>query len=307
MTEFGGTAPYRLSSYYRLGGRVPDASLNAAIPTSGAIRVTQFHGSVNRPLVYVTLETNQTNYVFNPAKVPGYIAGLTDAVLVINSGVYVSASSTGNRALHIATGWAAGDTVSVINNGFIVGMGGAGGTGAGTTWGSSGVAGTAGSPGGPALLVSVPVSFTNNGTIGGGGGGGGGGGAGSVDASTDRTFSGGGGGGGRSGTTNSAGGSRGTASGVVYNYQGGAGGAGTIDGPGGGGAGGYYTTGYNGGGGAGGSGGAWGAGGASGGGYWGAVNVFTSPATSGGSAGAAISGNSFITWVTTGTRLGAIT
>lgn len=47
QTEFGGTNPIDLSEYYRGGGLVPDSPLNAAIPTSGVISVSDFYGSAN--------------------------------------------------------------------------------------------------------------------------------------------------------------------------------------------------------------------------------------------------------------------
>ena len=45
QTEFGGTNPIGLSEYYRGGGLVPDTALNAGIPTSGVISVTDFYGA----------------------------------------------------------------------------------------------------------------------------------------------------------------------------------------------------------------------------------------------------------------------
>lgn len=47
QTEFGGTNPIDLSEYYRGGGLVPDSALNAAIPTSGVISVSDFYGAAN--------------------------------------------------------------------------------------------------------------------------------------------------------------------------------------------------------------------------------------------------------------------
>jgi len=47
QTEFGGTNPIDLSEYYRGGGLVPNTALNAGIPTSGVISVTDFYGSAN--------------------------------------------------------------------------------------------------------------------------------------------------------------------------------------------------------------------------------------------------------------------
>lgn len=43
--EFGGTAPHSLSEYYRGGGLVPDTPANALIPTSGAIKLSDFYGA----------------------------------------------------------------------------------------------------------------------------------------------------------------------------------------------------------------------------------------------------------------------
>jgi hypothetical protein len=47
QTEFGGTNPIDLSEYYRGGSLVPDTALNAGIPTSGVISVTDFYGATN--------------------------------------------------------------------------------------------------------------------------------------------------------------------------------------------------------------------------------------------------------------------
>lgn len=133
---------------------------------------------------------------------------------------------------------------------------------------------TAGSNGGPALRAQYAISIDAAGGVIGGGGGGGGG---------DEY---GGGGGGRSGRTNAAGGVGG-ASGTFS--SGGSGGGG------GGGAGGTTGPGNAGLGGGGGGGGGWGASGGNTGYY------------AGGTGGAAVVGNSYITWINTGTRYGAIT
>ena len=128
-------------------------------------------GGGGRTPVTITLAANQTNYVLNTAKVANYIPGQMDVTLVINSGVYVSSNSTGVHALDVDTSWNALDTVTIVNNGFIVGRGGNGGGGRNASGSSGGSNGTAG---GPALRVQRPTAIENNGTIGGGGGGGGG-------------------------------------------------------------------------------------------------------------------------------------
>ena len=185
------------------------------------------------------------------------------ATTTVNSGIVLSADSTGQYAFDTGVTFPAGTTLALINNGFVIGMGGAGGA-----------AYTAGSNGGPALRAQYAISIDAAGGVIGGGGGGGGG-----DES-------GGGGGGRSGRTNAAG-ADGGASGTFS--SGGSGGGG------GGGAGGTTGPGEAGSGGGGGGGGGWGASGGNTGYY------------AGGTGGAAVVGNSYITWINTGTRYGSIT
>ena len=265
-------------------------------------------GSAGRLQRTITISANQTNYVLNTAKVTGYLAGITDVVLTINSGIYVSSNSTAGYALDVDTSWTTGDTVTIVNNGFIVGRGGNGGSGRGglfqgssNTWDTS-TGGSAPTVGGPALRAQRAVSVNNAGTIGGGGGGGGGGGRGFtvVPYSGTTIRIGGGGGGGRSSTTNSSGGAGGTLTGFdnfggTYSGSAAAGGSGTSSAAG---SGGSTATGagvHNGG-----NGGGWGATGVAG------TNGNSTNGVAGAAAGAAVAGNSFITWVANGTRLGAI-
>jgi hypothetical protein len=267
----------------------------AGIP-SGAISLDNLHGKANQ--FAFTISSNQTNANLATLATTAGWNGTSKVVATIGSGVYISSNSTGTAALTVAS---LPNGAEIINNGYIVGMGGAGGNG--VTWNDSGIsAGTVGGNGGLALSVSSTLSMTNNGTIAGGGGGGGGG-----QGARDPILSaggtgGGGGGGGRSGTTNSAGGAAGG-----YGYRTitapGAGQAGTSSAAGNGGTRGasrYYTTVYSG---AGGTGGGWGASGVIGGSASGGAG---GTPTAGGSAGGAVTGNSNITWVATGTRLGSI-
>jgi hypothetical protein len=94
------------------------------------------------------------------AQIPGYVAGKTDVTFVVNSGVYVYSTNTANAGLTVAALNAA-DTVSIVNNGYIMGMGGVGG-GFNITPGA----------GGPAININRSVNITNNSYIAGGGGGG---------------------------------------------------------------------------------------------------------------------------------------
>ncbi|MBB5271545.1 hypothetical protein [Quisquiliibacterium transsilvanicum] len=306
-----------MSEYYRGGGLVP--TNNSNVPATGAISFGNFYGAANQ-FNYV-ISSNQTNLNLRNAALSAGWDGLAPLVVTINSGVYISSNSTGTPALTVSGSFPSG--VALVNNGFIVGMGGAGGAGNGLAYGyysdaysnyraadGTNFGGSNGSPGGPALSVSSPISITNNGTIGGGGGGGGGG-NGRFGTSSD--ISGSGGGGGRSGVAaNSAGapggGFNASSLNPPWQYAGNTGASGTSSG---GGAGGTGRSGYSNYqvGGAGGPGGSWGAAGGSGGnGYspvgYGGTNV--GPTRFGGSGGPAVQGNSNITWVATGTRLGAI-
>ena len=139
--------------------------------------------------------------------------------------------------------------------------------------GAGGAGYTAGSNGGPALRAQYAIGIDAAGGVIGGGGGGGGG-----------EFA--GGGGGRSGRTNAAGADDGASGTFSSGGSGGGfgGGAGGTTGPGGAGSGG-----------GGGGGGGWGASGGNTGSY------------AGGTGGAAVVGNSYITWINTGTRYGSIT
>ena len=144
------------------------------------------------------------------------------ATTTVNSGIVLSADSTGQYAFDTGVTFPAGTTLALINNGFVIGMGGAGGA-----------AYTAGSNGGPALRAQYAIG---------------------IDAA-----------------------------------------GGVIGGGGGGGAGGTTGPGEAGSGASGGGGGGWGASGGNTGSY------------AGGTGGAAVVGNSYITWINTGTRYGAIT
>lgn len=229
----------------------------------------------------------------------------------INAGVIIYSNSVGLPALTDGAGFPAGSVITIINYGTILGKGGAGGTsyGIGTTYTAG-----AGNVGGPALKINSAagiVSVNNVGTIGGGGGGGGAGGGKGFRTVAYQGFNGltlyGGGSGGGGIGLGSPGGYVFSPS-LAYTANGGAdiGSAGTLLLPGNGGS----TYGGGGGGGGGGMGAPGGAGGNA---SWfdGSLGpVGTTIYTyggAGGAGGAAVVGNANITWIATGTRLGAIT
>jgi len=251
-------------------------------------------------------------------------ASAGDIVIVtIKAGVLVSASTTSLYALTNPSTWAAGVIVRlVIEPGAIVaGRGGDGGRGGyAYTEGVEPVVyygdGEDGEKGGSALHAQYPLSIENNGSIFvGGGGGGGSAGIITFSAISWRSLSGSGGGGGWPfGAIGGAGKIDATDTATAdytdayghYMFVGNAGHAASLStfGAGGasrdinglivgaGGAGGDYDTGSQG----------------SGGNSWsGAFQVYNGIAGNGGDAGDyAVNGNSFITWVATGTRYGAI-
>jgi hypothetical protein len=319
VTEFGGTAPYSLKAYYRGGGRVPTNNTN--VPTSGAIGLKNFYNAVNRVTAVQTYSTNTTQTTLNVSTLSGYVAGITDVTVYVSSNVYVYSTDTATPALTIS-GATAGDTVTLVNNGFIMGKGGNGTE-------QQGFNSSNGTPGGPAMSLGYNINITNNSYIAGGGGGGGAGpfptnslsgggaGGGTGGGSIGPNYFGGAGGG--PGQVGAQGFGAGAAAANFPNYGGGAGGGRILPGtggsgsqfstkPGSGGAGGGGTGG-NARGGDGGSAGNAGADAASaggGGGGWGARGGNCQTGL-GGAGGKAINLNGFtVTYITAGTVYGAV-
>lgn len=270
----------------------------AGVP-SGQISMSNFYGKANQ--FAFTISTNQTNANLRTLAVNAGWNQASKVVATIGSGVYISSNGTGTAALTVNGSFPGG--VELVNNGFVVGMGGNGGNGGynpGVNPSVAALSGASGFSGGLALSVSVAITINNAGTIAGGGGGGGGGGGWYTTFGKGYTYAvGGGGGGGRS--SNAANSSGGVRVSTPWNTSA-TGGAGTVSAAGSG------TAGGNGSGGpfagSGGNGGNWGSSGS---------NGQTSPAGttrglggSGGAAGGAVTGNSNITWTATGTRLGPI-
>ena len=115
-----------------------------------------------------------------------YYPGYSDITLTINAGVTVDSEDAGTPALTV-NGLTSGDSLIIVNNGTILGRGGAGGapgwlktttvgTGKNTTTSTSVEPASPGGKGGTALSVTYVATLENNGVIRAGGGGGGGGG-----------------------------------------------------------------------------------------------------------------------------------
>ena len=311
-SEFSDTAPHSMSEFYRGGGKVPNSPTNTSIPTSGQIAVGNFYGAQNRVGLPLTISGNTQNYDLwsNVSGNPGYSAGSTDITLTINPGVFVGSTSTGSYALSIPGSFTSGDTVTVVNNGTVIGMAGNGGIGGGNPPWPENASG--GSNGGNAVYVNFATTITNNGTLAGGGGGGGGGGRGAgtkprppkQGGPTVVIYGGGGGGGGAGYNAGS-----GATGGQNTTANGAPGSSGSPTGGGGGGAGTTDNPSYGGPGGPGGSGGGQGANGNSGSpgnGGPGFAPDFIRGGAGGGTRGYYLVGNPYVTYPATGTRLGQV-
>lgn len=277
QTEFNDKNEISFSQLYLGKEIVPDTLPNQNVPRTGAISLSNFYGvsAFSRRTLTITIATNTNNFdVYSNVVATGsYSTGSTD-VIVVNNAI-VNSASTPTYAMLVPSSFSSGDTVQIINNSFIYGCGGAGGPG---TPG----AGSPGATGGLGIYVNRPVTIINNGTIAAGGGGGGGGGRGLQGPLKAGSLTIGGGGGGGAG-----GGTGGTPNGVPS--------PGPAPGPGGAGNGGSIIAA-----GPGGPGGALGAAGSPG----------TATPAAGAGAGAGtnnyITGNPFVTWAVTGTRLGGV-
>lgn len=241
--------------------------------SDGYGKSSQFSFSIASNVNNANLATLATNAGWN---------GSSELVATIEPNVYCNSTHYLAYGLIINGSFPGG--VTLINNGYIVGRGGAGGRGSTNTSASGGAGGTA-------LVIQSPVSIYNNGTIAGGGGGGGGGNSTYWQEKGSSAYAqGGGGGGGASGLTASLGAAYGPSQGGGNNTYGN-------------GALGQWTSGGYGRAGTGGRGGTRGAPGIAGVKNTGSLTVAGGPP---GAGGLATSGQSNVTWLATGTRIGGL-
>jgi hypothetical protein len=117
----------------------------------------------------LTVSANTQNFNLNTALVAAGWNGtdVVEATITVNAGIYVWSDSTSSAGMSITT-LPANSTVSLINNGFIIGKGGLGGSANEVNITS----GNFGQAGGPAISLANNITITNNSYIAGGGGGG---------------------------------------------------------------------------------------------------------------------------------------
>lgn len=276
----GTTAGQSIQQELDLSGQISllDAAVRtlAGVPSGPVTMPGNFYGKSN--VFKFNISSDQINVNLRTLAVNAGWDQASSVEATITSGVFIYSNSTGSAALTVSGSFPKG--IELINNGTIVGRGGRGGNGQNGT--NSGIGGGAG---GIALSVSTPISIRNNGNVAGGGGGG----QGAAIVIFFPPGSGGAGGGG------GAGGSEG-GTGINFATNGA---GGSLTSPG---AGGVFASRPNempkGG-----TGGQWGSSG-------GAADPGRSGITFGptpaGAAGAATSGNAFISWIVTGNRFGAL-
>ncbi len=218
--------------------------------------------SGGRQTINLTISTDQTT-VYNAFTQAGSPSGAVNLNITVNSSILVKAGLT-------ITGFAAGSTANIINNGRIAGTPG---NGAGAIYCGSIArnyfSGGFATPGGHAIFTTIPLTIDNtNGEIFGGGGGGGGGSDSDGNATPGATYTytigGGGGGGGQGYQIGANGVGGGGSTGISGSYPGNSGTAGSDTAAGAGGAGGLVVSPLERGG-DGGAGGIWGTGGDNGG------------------------------------------
>ena len=214
---FSDPAPYQFTQYYRNGPLVPDNAANSGIPTSGPIALSQFVGATSDPAAQslsYTISANTQNLDLlayasspsRPAPTRYVLGGAATVTYTISPGIYVGSATTAQNAIVTGandptTGWQPTVTLTVINQGIVLGSGGDGGNGGISVPGQIAGPGDPGLSGGTAIVAQRAVTIQNVGTFAGGGGGGGGGnGAFSNPGPKQFVYYGGGGGGGGSGT-----------------------------------------------------------------------------------------------------------
>ena len=155
--------------------------------------------TVGNPGTTVSITADTANY--NLANALGNPTMPTNVTLTIQTGVTVYSNTTSEAALDTGI-LPPGSTITIINNGTIIGKGGIGGRGGNWLYNQSGENGLLGEDGGSAIRLrgSAYIDNTNGYIFGGGGGGGGGGSSGIVSGM------GGGGGGGGAGSAPGTGG-----------------------------------------------------------------------------------------------------
>ena len=164
----GQSVELELKSTYGTGGFATismndRAARTLAQKSSGIIKMSDFYGKSASVSLSRTISSNTSNYDLRADAISLGWDGTTPLIftVTINAGITVQSINTNSYAFYISPNFPAGSTLTVNNNGTIIGCGGAGGAGGVGTTIDTGTNGSAGSPGGPALYVGYNVSIYN--------------------------------------------------------------------------------------------------------------------------------------------------
>lgn len=131
---------------------------------------------INPTVKVVSIDSDTFNFNLRSAFLSIYTEAVDGDTVIceIAEGVVVGSVSTAAYAFDTGTGWPSGIVPEIVikSGAYIVGRGGDGG---GSFTSGPSVIISIGANGGASLITRIPISITNNGVIGGGGGGGGGG------------------------------------------------------------------------------------------------------------------------------------
>lgn len=151
QAEFGGASPISLSQYYRGGSRVPNAPLNARIPTSGTVSFSDYRGT--RRSTVITYEIIGAGGGGGYGLEDGFGGGSggsggASSILLLVGGASIASAAGGAGGANGSVGW--NDSPSRA--------------GQSTVYGAGGPAASNGAPG-------LPAPSTSYGAGGGGAGG----------------------------------------------------------------------------------------------------------------------------------------
>ena len=137
--EWGGSNPIGMSEYYGDGDYVTDGATDGdgnAIPESGALDISDFYDTTAATVL--TISSNTNNYNIAGAVQSAGASLDTPVLLTVNSGVTVGSSSSGTAAMYTNTGWGSGTSITITNNGSIVGAAGSDANGSPSSGGGKG-------------------------------------------------------------------------------------------------------------------------------------------------------------------------
>lgn len=113
-TEFGVSGTVSMSQLYRGGGIVPNTPANAAVPTSGAIKLSNFYGASKMSLSVTATDISNSIYrgIGDPATI--YMSGTTSTTVTGNVGpvTYSWEKVSGSPSMNISSSTAANPTFS---------------------------------------------------------------------------------------------------------------------------------------------------------------------------------------------------